>query len=186
MARNGSQTDAERMLAFVGFFSTDDGEGTSGAAMVTSERGYPLEFRVTTPVRPSAVQRALYGKSLEPYVITELIARRLIAELQRKPALVLTNRLGAIDAVSAHPMAFVARADSYIQTKQEGLHYRRVESPSEAESAIAIVASRDSVPDFEAFVTHIGLAFRYFDPVEAFERMKTALEVLAESDARYR
>ena len=49
----------EFMVAFVGLFDTDAADGLLGAAMVTSERGYPLEFRVTTPVLPENVILAL-------------------------------------------------------------------------------------------------------------------------------
>ena len=55
-------------LGFLALFDTEGGHGRCGAAMVTNERGVPLEFRVSEPVRPSPLRRAIYGESLWPYV----------------------------------------------------------------------------------------------------------------------
>jgi hypothetical protein len=154
--------------------------------MVTNERGYPLEFRVTTPVRPTGVQKALYGKSLEPYVVAELLVKRLLAELKQRPALVLANRLGALEVESPFPIAFVARANSLVRSESDALEYRRIEVASAANCALGVLFSRDLGRDIGESASHLERACRYFDPVEAFDRMNTALGVLAESDSRYR
>lgn len=174
----------ETLVGFVGVFETSDRAGYLGAAMVTNERGYPLEFRVSTPIRPSAVQKALYGHSLEPYIEGELVGKLLVKELKRRPVVLIVNRLGLLDAQSPVPMAFVARADSYVRTEGDGLRYRRIERGDDPARALA-VASTGSDEELRAAAEHISLVAHRFDPVEAFERMQTALSVLAESDHRY-
>lgn len=183
MTEPQNESRPEALIAFVGFFPTADGQGWLGAAMVTNERGYPLEFRVSTAVRPSGVQRALYGKSLEPYVVSELVGARLVKELQRRPDIVLVNRLTALEAISRFPLAFVAHADSHVQTADERLDYRRVELDGAPASALALVRLRGGSDEP---LLKLKLAIRHFDPVEAFDRMQTAVTVLGEADERYR
>lgn len=178
-----ASSPAEALLGFLGVFDTEDREGLTGAAMVTNERGYPLEFRVASSIRASAVQKALYGSSLEPYVITELIAKRLLSELQRRPALILVNRVNATQSSSSYPLLFAAHADDYVRASDGALAYRRLE-PVGGGHPIALVAPNDAV--LERCADTVGLAARHFDPVEVFERMKTAVGVLAQSDERYR
>lgn len=183
-ARVAASRPSEALVGFVGVFETADRAGYLGAAMVTNDRGYPLEFRVSTPIRPSAVQRALYGHSLEPYIEGELVGKLLVGELKRRPLVLMVNRLGLLDAHSPVPVAFVARADSFVRTEGDGLRYRRIERGEDPSRALA-VASTASDEELRAAMEHISLIVHRFDPVEAFDRMQTALNVLAESDHRY-
>src|ERR1035441_1934337 len=82
-------TTAKTVIAFLGFREFDDGEAYRGAILVTDESSKPLEFRCTAPVRPTQLQRTLYGKSLLPHVLTELIAMPLISSVREKPQLIL-------------------------------------------------------------------------------------------------
>jgi hypothetical protein len=172
------------LIGFLAVFQTRDSSGQVGAAMVTNERGYPLEFRVSTAVRPSAVQRALYGDSLDGYVEAELVGKVLVAELKRKPSVVLVNRLGLLEAATDRPLVLVARADSYVRTEGDGLRYRRLEKGTDASRALALL-SLGSEESLTAVSEVIGRVAQRFDPVEAFDRMSTAIGVLAESDQRY-
>ena len=63
--------------------------GYVGGALVVDEFGLPLEFRHTLPVRPTKLQRALYGDALDRYLRTVVVARRLLESLEYAPAVVL-------------------------------------------------------------------------------------------------
>ncbi len=171
-------------LAFIGFYESDSPDDVRGAAMVTTDHGFPLEFYVSTPVRPSAVQKALYGSSLEPYVTAELLGVRLINDLKTDVTLVLVNRLGGLDIDTDVPVLFVAHADSFVQQSDPGNDYRRLEGQGADLPAVATVGRSPNMT--QANLDSVAEAIRYFDPVAAFDRMNTALSVLAESDERYR
>jgi hypothetical protein len=47
--------------------------------MVIDHRGYPLEFRCTTPVKPTPIQKIIYGSLLDQYIGVELCGKRLLA-----------------------------------------------------------------------------------------------------------
>jgi hypothetical protein len=78
-------------IAFLGYMEFEDGASYRGAILATDDWGKPLEFRCTAPVRPTAVQRTLYGSTLMPHILVELIAKPLMDALNEKPMVVLTS-----------------------------------------------------------------------------------------------
>ena len=179
-----SPASEESLIGFVGVFQTTDEVGHVGAAMVTNDRGYPLEFRISTAVRPSAVQRALYGDSLDPYIEAELVGKVLVAQLKRSPAVLLVNRLGLLETAAKTPVVFLARADAYVRSEATSLRYRRLDRGDDPSRALALV-SAGTEAELVVASEVVARAAQRFDPVEAFDRMRTAISVLAESDQRY-
>jgi len=66
--------------------------GFVGGLLVTNHFGRPLEFQCTAPLKPNRAQEILYGPTLVPYVLGDLIGRTLIEIVGVKPHLVLTER----------------------------------------------------------------------------------------------
>jgi hypothetical protein len=100
--------------------------GFVGGLLVTNHFGRPLEFQCTLPVRPNATQVMLYGPTLEPFLLGELIGATLLEKSGIKPQLVLTDR-EQILSVRDHcdsPVVFVP-ADK---------RSRRAASPAAAEA----------------------------------------------------
>ncbi len=161
--------------------ATGEIAGFVGCYMMTDERGYPKEFRITTPVKPTAVQRAIYGDALDSYVSQELIAETLLRDASSAPELLLVDspalasfepRLG-MPVVTLEAEADVLFADndtdqpSLVMSTIGSLSYRVAEQ-HERQARIAL----------ETCVT-------YFDPLKAFERMSNALDVLVNEDERF-
>ncbi|MFH1110836.1 MAG: hypothetical protein V1790_16810 [Planctomycetota bacterium] len=63
--------------------SKDSGNAFVGAALVTDHRTRPLEFCYIAPIRPTAMQRLLYGRTLDEHVNVDVIAKRLLEGLSR-------------------------------------------------------------------------------------------------------
>lgn len=62
-------TDNE--VGLIGFFSvfpTQDKQGFIGALLVTDRQGKPEDFRMTLPIKPTGIQKMLYGPSLNRHV----------------------------------------------------------------------------------------------------------------------
>lgn len=60
---------------FLGFLSIEESEEKDryiGCLLITDLNGVPQEFRCTHPVKPTSMQKPLYGKSLVPYIGIEL------------------------------------------------------------------------------------------------------------------
>jgi len=58
-----------------------------GAALASDLRGIPVDFRYTEPIRPTKLEKILYGNALEVYLKEELILESLIGAMEVKPAL---------------------------------------------------------------------------------------------------
>jgi hypothetical protein len=82
-------TSEKARLAFLGYLEFDNASAYRGAILVTDEWGKPLEFRCTAPVKPNPVQRTLYGQTLMPHILVELIGKPLLEAVQEKPEVVV-------------------------------------------------------------------------------------------------
>lgn len=67
----------------------DPERGVVGGLLVTNRFGRPLEFQCTAPVKPNRTQQILYGPTLRPFLLAEVIGRTLVEKVSVKPHLVL-------------------------------------------------------------------------------------------------
>ncbi len=88
MQTNEPQTNGKVVIGFLGYREYEDGGAYRGAILITDEWSKPIEFRCTAPVRPTALQRTLYGKSLLPHILSELIGEPLVGSVREKPELI--------------------------------------------------------------------------------------------------
>ena len=185
-----SQRIATPLLGFLTVEKLGAPSAYIGAWMVTDERGYPLEFKATTPVRPTPVQQVLYGNGLERYVSVELCGRKLVAEAVRKPSVVVVSTstlLGVTDS-STPTMIFIRRAGEAIIIGDETSRRQsgRIESGEGYFQPLIYEASFSSSEERESTVGLLTLCSSQFDIIEVFERMRAAAEMLAKEDPRYR
>ena len=77
----------------LGFLTAvEDAErGFVGGLLITNRFGRPLEFQCTAPVKPNRTQQILYGPTLKPFVLSELIGKTLLEKVGVKPHLVLVD-----------------------------------------------------------------------------------------------
>jgi hypothetical protein len=78
-------------IAFLDVMTFENGKAFRGGIFVTDINTYPLEFRVTTPIRPTPLQTVLYGGTLEDYIYIELVALPLLESIKSKPAFVFVS-----------------------------------------------------------------------------------------------
>lgn len=89
MAVNGKQEQLR--LGFLTAIEVSE-KGFVGGLLVTNHYGRPLEFQCTTPVKPNPTQELLYGPTLAPFLLGELIGGTLVEKAGVKPELILTDR----------------------------------------------------------------------------------------------
>lgn len=66
-------------LIHLGFLTIQQEQGAwIGGYLVTNAWARPLEFRLTSAVQPSRVQQILYGPTLEPHLVADLIGKTLL------------------------------------------------------------------------------------------------------------
>ncbi|MGE5195030.1 MAG: hypothetical protein ACM3U2_21260 [Deltaproteobacteria bacterium] len=86
-------------------------KGYVGGLLVTNHCGRPLEFQCTVPVRPNPTQEILYGPTLAPFILGELIGGTLVEKAGVKPQLILTDREQILELRNhvEQPVALVER-----------------------------------------------------------------------------
>ena len=77
----------------LGFMETMEveGRGHIGGLLITNQNGRPLEFQCTTPVKPNRTQEILFGETLRPWLLGELIGCTLLDRVAIKPSLIVTS-----------------------------------------------------------------------------------------------
>lgn len=97
----------------IGYLSCpqDGAKGYLGALLITDERTRPLHFAYTEPIRPTALQRLLYGHTLDEYVKIDVIARTLLTGLSIDPSLLFVDSpvLLALRRIVRIPVAALSR-----------------------------------------------------------------------------
>lgn len=88
------QHDDNKPLCAFGFLTAIEHtqHGFFGGYLIVSTLGRPLEFHCTTPVLPNPAQKILYGQSLRPYLLGELIGRTLLQKAKTPVCAVLTDQ----------------------------------------------------------------------------------------------
>jgi hypothetical protein len=77
---SGSIPDAD--LIIVGYLSCPTGPDHAflGAVLITDHRTRPLQFAYVAPVRPTTIQRILYGSTLSEHVKVDIIIKKLFSD----------------------------------------------------------------------------------------------------------
>lgn len=89
---SGSKNRSDSLrLGFLTAVDLQDG-GFVGGLLVTDRFGRPLEFQCTTPVRANRTQELLYGPTLEPFILGDLIGKALTDRISIKPTVLMTDR----------------------------------------------------------------------------------------------
>ena len=177
--KNTSNGPIQR-LAFLGFREFEEGEAYRGAILVTDDWSKPLEFRCTAPVRPTPLQRTLYGKSLLPHILTELVGLPLINSVKERPQLVLISEEAFFDLRHKLPLPVIritngtgkpasgereGKARSVLLQSASG-KFKQVQADAHTKFAADLDLASESLREF----------FGRWDLSEPFQRMAEGLQ----------
>lgn len=81
----------DRILAFMDLATFEEGSAIRGGCLVTDNATRPLEFRVSGAIRPTSLQRVLYGDTMHEYICNDLIGLPMFQALDAKPDLILVR-----------------------------------------------------------------------------------------------
>ena len=182
-------------VAFLAIRPTQDATGYLGGILVTDEMGVPQEFRCTHPIRPTAAQRALYGGTLTPHVFNHLLGLPLIQALTTRPSFCCLEDpmlLQLAHDVSI-PLVHLQRLGEVLSVdgpQSDGVNIpqttRRVDSNRSGFQPISATFGHGHETDWEEISDDLERVFSQVDLLEPFERITTAIKVLAERDERFR
>lgn len=194
---------ASKNLVYLDLAEFDGGQVIRGGALVVDPTTEPLEFRCTSAIRPTRLQRILWGARLGAHMAAELIGLPLLKTLQQGFGLVLTNDevfMGIRPSLTT-PLVCMHR-DSAIEfdnSEDDGDSGEVV--PGDETSAAQIGAEEfltNSIGRFEpviirchpAYGEDLGASrvmlravFEERDVLEPFDRILTALEAVHQQEA---
>ena len=70
----------------------EDPVAIRGGLLITDMATKPYEFRCTSAVKPTRIQRVMYGKTLDPHVHIELIVVPMIKAAKENPSIIIVRK----------------------------------------------------------------------------------------------
>src|SRR3990170_6152507 len=98
---SSTNEEIKQLLGFLALQETSSHDGYLGAILITDLQGVPQEFRCTHPVKPTTIQKPLYGDTLEPYIGVKLCGIPLVESIQNQPALIIVEKEFLLDVRSS-------------------------------------------------------------------------------------
>lgn len=83
--------DPEELVLCYLSCSQDAAKAYLGAMLVTDARARPLDFSYVDPIKPTTMQRILFGKTLDEHIRVDVIAKKLIGGSSRIPDIILVD-----------------------------------------------------------------------------------------------
>jgi len=171
-------------LGFITLEEVEEGV-LRGGILITDAHGKPVEFRCTSPIRPNAVQRTLYGGTLMPHIAVELVGKPLVRAVQASPDLVLVQQeeFLLLRSKCEKPVLLARRQGEDMQLSEESGKSQPEEvlsSLSGKFAPVVVTCHWDYPDDIVQCKERLGWMFSNCDLVEPFERVKTALTTLHE------
>jgi len=156
-----------------------------GGMLITDANGKPVEFRCTSPIKPNAVQKTLYGNTLMPHIASELVDLPLLVNAQTKPSVVLVQQeeFLSMRAKQELPLILARRQgqDMKVATEENSSSPEElVTSPSGKFAPIVLTSHWDFAGDIAQCKQALGSAFATCDLLEPFERVRAALATVHE------
>ena len=181
---NSNKEEGSILLGFLALYETSSNDGYLGAIIITDFQGIPQEFRYTQPVKPTAIQKTLYGNSLELYIGVNLCGIPLIQLLANKPSLVFVQNeflLGVRTSISC-PVTSIRRAegDIGVESPFKGSKMETIDCSSGRFQPIIVSTHPDFSDDLTSIKEVLAKVFVYLDPIEPFKRMEKAIRDMVE------
>lgn len=174
------------LIAYFAVRKTRDNSGYVGGILVIDSKGLPQEFHSTSPLRPTIAQRALYGRSLEPYAFNELIGVRLLRSLKLNPEVcfVESPELFEIRESSQIPVIHLAEVDN-VSPSDDSMESGIRVSNTRGRTKILVADQHPNFDDLRYIQHLIETISDSIDLLEPFDRVETALRSLPQSDQNY-
>lgn len=179
----------KKYLGFLNVEKTKEKNKFIGALLITNKRGVPVEFRCTLPVKPTSIQKPLYGKSLVPYISLELCAKPLLSSMQYQISCIFVKTQHLIDLRNEIeiPLLHVKRSGKELDI-EEGTKRgakKKIESSNDSFDPVVVTTNERFDGDYTKMTEILGDSIKTLDLVEPFSRIATSVEVLTKQDERF-
>jgi hypothetical protein len=183
----------ERGKQLLGYLTVDSKENYfRGAALVTDSRGIPTDFRYTEPVRPTKLERILYGNALDIYLREDIILDNLLDAIETKPSIWLVGdeelmapiqKISKLPAITIEPStrAPLEVSGQYEPTAEHGVFIFQADNIS---APLRLIITDENVSKLSQFTQLLAAAAEDMELMEPFTRIARAIEAVSESEPK--
>lgn len=169
-------------ICFLDTCAFDSGDAIRGAALLTDSLTEPLEFRCTSEVRPTKLQKTLWGDRLIGHIATRLIGKPLLDALNNAPSLVVVRKPEFVELRSLIDLPLI----QLLREEEGSKATANCDSGSKIEpfdrdgngEPIWITVHRQFEADLEAARELLKDSFLAVPLFEPFERIETSLKIV--------
>ena len=177
----------------IGYLTVDERDNYfRGAALVTDQRGIPTDFRYTEPVRPTRLERILYGGALDIYLREEVILENLIGAVETKPTLWIVadeeligpvQRISKLPTIALEPTqrAPLDQSGAYEPTAEAGVFIFQADNIS---APLRLIVPEAQAAKIGQTTQALAAAAEEMELTEPFTRIARALEAVSEAEAK--
>ena len=183
--------DVTRQL--IGYITIESQENYfRGAALVTDSRGIPVDFRYTEPVRPTKLERILYGSALDIYLREDIILDNLLGAVETRPTLWIVSdeeligpvqKMSKLQAVSlaSSARAPMEQSGQCEPTGESGVFMLQADNIS---APLRLTVSPDNASKVSQIAQQLTSAAEGMELLEPFTRISRAIEAVTETEAK--
>ena len=179
----------ELRLLFLDTVSLEHESVVRGGALVTDSSTEPVEFRCTSPVRPTLLQKTLWGRRLSGHIAVRLVGKPLYHALTNKVSLVLVRKPEFLELreLLDVPLVQVLRNEELTQVSPLAADLGKddvLECAGGKFEPVVLKVHRDWKDDFQAARAVLSEVFRSYNPLEPFDRVATALKLVHKQETK--
>jgi len=168
-------SDVNMSLGYLMVNRTGENEYVGGI-MVTDPYAIPVEFKYSEPIKPTGLQKILYGNSIEKYLLVDVIAQKLLQNLEEKPKFILIEDARMLDIQFKVPIIYISIPKKSEESKEK---IREELTKETLESGYDIIFSGTLTSDDTKWLERIS---EEIDIMEPFHRLKEALNYVCSEE----
>ncbi|MDN5342272.1 hypothetical protein OF820_01910 [Oceanotoga sp. DSM 15011] len=69
------------MIGYFKIYKSED-EKFTGGILILNNKGLPVSFKYTEPIKPGKIQKIIYGKNLKSYLANEIIGQKVLENVE--------------------------------------------------------------------------------------------------------
>jgi hypothetical protein len=164
-----------------------------GAILITDENSVPLEFRCTHPIKPSEIQKQLYGNMLLPYISINLCGLPLLKSLNIRPSILIVQKESFIEIRDNNdiPLIFIKPSGEILDIQSSSNDgnelFSQVFDIKESQlTPLKLYVKNKYKDDIKTNINNLNSVFSKISPLEPFERIQKAIDMISVQDERFK
>jgi len=174
-------------ICFLDINRFDGGDSIRGAALLTDQLTEPVEFRCTSEIRPTELQKTLWGGRLAGHIATHLVGKPLVDALSVAPALIVVRKPEFVEIRTLIEVPLVQLLQKGELSMASSLAFPDGEGESlesEGTDPLIMKSHRQFQADIETAHQLFDGTWRSVSLLEPFARIENSLAVVHHQDMR--